>query len=185
MLRPRRAVAEIKTIMHPEPHVFHQWRGLSPEGQRIIGIGIGVLLVFLAILVAFRLTAQSVNRAAFEFMLGAFPAKTNLISIGPENKDDIASMKDQLKGLDPQSADLRMARRHLLKALSYLYEELEAEGRFARMAQNREYLKAEALSKEAEEKWRLYLRELRKAKPYMERYTQETGRPAINVQLPE
>ena len=149
-------------------------------------MGLGVLLVSLSILVAFRLTAQSLNGAAFEFMLGVFPRPTTkLISIGPENKGDVASLKNQVKRLSPQSADLRIAKRHLLRALTHLYEELEAEGKFAQMAQNRQYVKAETLSKKAEESRRLYLEELQKAKLYMERYSRETGKAAINIQFPE
>lgn len=172
--------------MNPLSYLVQRWRELSPEGQRIIGIGIGALLIFLTLLIAFRLTTKSFNGTAFEFMLELFPQSAKKpIFTGPVSKAEIASLKDQITKLAPQSPDLQKARRHLLKALGYLYEELEAEGEFARAAQNRQYEKAEILSKRMEESRKLYLSELRKAKLYMENFSRRTGRPAINIQLPE
>jgi hypothetical protein len=172
--------------MNPLSRLAQKWNELSAEERRRIGVGLAVFLLSVTVFVALRLTFQSLNGNAFQLMLELFPKSAERpISIGPENRSEIASLRKRVKALAPQSPDLQKAKEHLLSALGHLYAELEAEGTFARKAQNRQYEEAETLSVKMEKNRKLYASELRKAKFYMEKFSRETGRPAINVQLPE
>lgn len=172
--------------MKPLSRPIEKWKELSAEERRRIVVGLTVLLLSLSFFVALRLTSQSLNSNAFELMLELFPRSAEKpISIGPENKGEISSLRKRVEALAPQSSDLQKAKGHLLNALGYLYAELDAEGNFATKARNRQYEEAETFSTKMEKSRKLYSSELRKAKFYIEKFSRETGKRPINLRLPE
>lgn len=153
---------------------------------------IGLMLILMLLLFgiaswfAVRLTVEGSNRNAFDFIEQLFPDSSGRsISLVPVDQDQIILLQKEFKKLSPQAQELKEAKKHLIQALSYLYQELEAEAEFGRYAHSRQYERARRASQRMDEARANYVLEYKKAQNYINTYRQKMGREPISIEFPD